>query len=290
MQHTEVFDAPKVEGSDVARNADRPRSARVMTYRSLSRYSPDFIPDNEPAGAPPPMRVAPSGVPIRFRHIALLLVGGIIVGVVTALIVSAPVYVFSHSKFALSAILGICVYGAWIIGYHRLSQNYRWTDLRTRFAPVGKKPLVLSALGGIGLVVLIASAGALLSWAGVKVEPVPSPDILPRTWSEVPLAVFVIVFVGPIAEELIFRGLLLDWLKQKINVWTAAVTISVIFSLLHNNPFSMGSVGWLAFTHRCLLGLIASALTIKYRSLRPSLVMHGTMNAIACITTVFNFV
>jgi membrane protease YdiL (CAAX protease family) len=235
------------------------------------------------------MRVPPSGFPIRFRHIALLLIGGIIVGVLTSLVVAAPVYVFSHSKFALSAIGAICVYGAWIIGYHWLSAKYRWTDLGTRFAQVGKKPLVLGALGGIALVVFIVSAGALLSWAGVKIEPVPSPDILPRTWSEVPLAVFVIIFVGPIAEELIFRGLLLDWLRSKINVWIAAATLSVIFSLLHNNPFSMGPVGWLAFTDRCLLGLAASALTIKYQSLRPSLVMHATMNAMACIVTVFGF-
>jgi uncharacterized protein len=120
-------------------------------------------------------------------------------------------------------------------------------------------------------------------------DQIPTPDILPQNWSEVPLAVFVVVFVGPIAEELIFRGLLLDWLKQKINAWTAAVMLSLAFSLLHNNPFSMGAIGWLAFTHRFLLGFTASALAMKYRSLRPSLVMHGTMNAIACIATILSF-
>jgi membrane protease YdiL (CAAX protease family) len=230
----------------------------------------------------------PSGIPIRFRHIALLLIGGIIVGVVTAIIMAAPVYVFSHSKFALSAIFGICLYGAWIVGYHWLSAKYRWTDLGTRFAPVGKRVLALSTLAGIGLVLFIASAAELLQWAGIKIDHIPTPDILPQNWRELPLAIFVIVFVGPIAEELIFRGLLLDWLKQKMNVWAAAIILSVIFSLLHANPFSMGAVGWLAFSHRLLLGLTASALVIKYHSLRPSLVMHGTMNAVACITSMFS--
>jgi membrane protease YdiL (CAAX protease family) len=74
-----------------------------------------------------------------------------------------------------------------------------------------------------------------------------------------------------------------------MNVWAAAIILSVIFSLLHANPFSMGAIGWLAFFHRLLLGLTASVLTIQYRSLRPSLVMHGTMNAIACITSMFSF-
>jgi len=55
-----------------------------------------------------------------------------------------------------------------------------------------------------------------------------------------------------LTEELLFRGLLLDWLKQKMNVWMAAAILSVIFSLLHANPFSLGAVGWFAFSARFL--------------------------------------
>jgi membrane protease YdiL (CAAX protease family) len=32
-----------------------------------------------------------------------------------------------------------------------------------------------------------------------------------------------IVILGPLSEELIFRGLLLDWLKQSMAVWPAAL-------------------------------------------------------------------
>jgi membrane protease YdiL (CAAX protease family) len=230
-----------------------------------------------------PVRVAP----IRFRHIALLIIGGIIAGGGIAFLVGFPIWRITHSKFAVSALFGICIYGSWIVGYRRLSQRLQWTDLRTRFATVGKKAFVVSALGGFGIVGLIAATGELLQWAGFKISPIPNPDILPQSWLELPLAVFVIVIVGPIAEELLFRGLLLDWLKEKTNVWVAATVLSVIFSLLHANPFSMGAVGWLAFSDRLLLGLAASAFAIRYRSLRPSLVMHGTMNAIACITSMF---
>jgi membrane protease YdiL (CAAX protease family) len=258
-----------------------------MTYRSLALYSPDFNPDNEPkfeSGAPPPI-----WQPIRFKHIALLVFGGIIVGSIFGVIASVAIYAFTHSKFLLSAIFGTCVYGSWIVGYQQLAQKHQWTALRTRFAPVGKKVLLVSALAGVGIVGLIAAAAELLEWAGVKIDHIPTPDILPHTLLELPLAVFVIVVVGPLCEELLFRGLLLDWLKQKINIWIAALILSVIFSLLHANPFSLGAIGWLAFSHRFLLGLTASALTIRYQSLRPSLVMHGTMNAIACITAMLGF-
>jgi membrane protease YdiL (CAAX protease family) len=202
--------------------------------------------------------------------------------------VCVPIRGIAHSKFLLSAIFGICLYGSWIFGYHWLSQEVQWIDLRARFAPVGKKALLISALGGLGIVSLIAASAALLQWLGIKMDHIPTPDVLPRNWRELPLALFVIVIVGPIAEELLFRGLLLDWLKQKMNVWASAVILSVIFSLLHANPFSLGAVGWLAFGARFLLGLAASALAIKYRSLRPAFVLHATWNTIGCIVSVLD--
>jgi hypothetical protein len=162
-----------------------------MTSRSLSLYSPDINPDNEPkseSNAPPP---------IRFRHIALLVFGGIIVGSIFGVIASLAIYAFIHSKFVLSAIFGTCVNGAWIVGYLQLALKHQWTDLRTRFAPIGKKALVVSALAGVGIVGLIAAAAELLEWAGVKIDHIPTPDILPHNLLELPLAVLVIVVPGP---------------------------------------------------------------------------------------------
>jgi membrane protease YdiL (CAAX protease family) len=247
-----------------------------------NQLAPQFTSDNK---TKPDLALKPE---IRLRDIALLVIGGTIVGAGVGILVDVPIWGITHSNFAISAVFGICLYGSWIVGYQRLSQRLQWTDLRTRFAPVGKAILIVSALCGLGLVVLIVSVGALLERAGFKIDNIPNPEILPRDWMQLPLAVLVIVIVGPVCEELLFRGLLLDWLKQKMNVWAAAAILSVIFSLLHANPFSLGAVGWLAFTHRLLLGLTASALAIRYRSLRPSLMMHGTLNAIACLTSVLN--
>jgi membrane protease YdiL (CAAX protease family) len=225
---------------------------------------------------------------IRLRDVALLIIGGLFAGSGAAFLVGVPVWTITHSNFAISTVFAICLYGSWIIGYHRLSQRLPWTDLRTRFAPAGSKAVVVSALVGAGLVGLLTSAGALLEWVGVRMNPIPTPNILPHDWIELPVAILVVVIVGPAAEELLFRGLLLDWLKEKMNIWIAAVILSVIFSLVHANPFSLGAVGWLAFTHRFLLGLTASALAIKCRSLRTSLVMHGTVNAIAAFAGVLS--
>jgi uncharacterized protein len=98
----------------------------------------------------------------------------------------------------------------------------------------------------------------------------------------------LIAIIGPLAEELIFRGLLLDWLRKKINVWAAALILSVLFSLLHNNGFRLGAIGALAFGVRMALGLVSSVFAVRSSSLRPSFVMHATFNGIACLVSVLN--
>jgi membrane protease YdiL (CAAX protease family) len=98
----------------------------------------------------------------------------------------------------------------------------------------------------------------------------------------------LIAIFGPLAEELIFRGLLLDWLKRKINVWAAALILSVIFALLHNNGFKLGAIGAMAFGVRMALGLASSAFVIRFSSLRASFVMHATFNCIACVASVLS--
>jgi membrane protease YdiL (CAAX protease family) len=265
-----------------------------MTYRSLSRYSPDFILDDEPAGAPfpilEPMQVPPSGFPMRvppihFRHIALLLFGGIFGGLVIGLIAAFAAYGFTKSQFVTGNVFGSVLDGSLILGYHWSAQEWNWIGLRDRFAPIGRMPLLLGALAAPALIALTSIVGLVLKIAGINLAETPDPSILPHHWAQLPFALLLIVILAPICEELFFRGLLLDWLRQKMNVWIAALILSVIFSLLHLNPFSLGAVGWLAFFHRFLIGISASALAIKYRSLWPSFTLHATVNGIACIAS-----
>jgi membrane protease YdiL (CAAX protease family) len=133
------------------------------------------------------------------------------------------------------------------------------------------------------LIAVTSLLGWLLKMAGINFKETPGPSILPHHRAQLPFALLLIVILAPICEELIFRGLLLDWLRQTINVWIAALILSALFSLLHFNPSSLGAVGWLAFFHRFLIGIGGSALTIKYRSLWPSFTLHATVNGIACV-------
>jgi len=226
--------------------------------------------------------------PVRLRDIALLLVGGLILGAVLGLIAMAAARCFTHSKFVAGIIFGTAVYGSWLLGYEWLAKNRGWDSLSARFSRTRLKVLVAAAASGIGLTVLVSAAAILLREIGIDVVPLPSPEVLPRNVSQLTAALVLIAIIGPLAEELIFRGLLLDWLKKKINVWAAALILSVLFSLLHNNGFKLGAIGALAFGVRMALGLVSSVFAIRSSSLRPSFVMHATFNGVACLVSVLN--
>jgi membrane protease YdiL (CAAX protease family) len=225
--------------------------------------------------------------PIPFRYIALFLLTSGFIGCFIGLLIGLPVYGLTHSKFVAGSVATILLYGTFVVGYHWTSVKRGWPGLHARFSPVGRKALLLSALAAIATIAFIYMVRWILLWAGVKFAQVPSPVSL-DSWTQLPLAFLELVLVAPVTEELLFRGLLLDWLRSKMNVWAAAVVLSAIFSLLHANPFSLGAVGWWAFSARFLQGLTASAFAIKYCSLRPAFVLHATCNAIGIMASVLN--
>jgi membrane protease YdiL (CAAX protease family) len=107
----------------------------------------------------------------------------------------------------------------------------------------------------------------------------------PSGIDQLPLTVLFVVILAPFAEELVFRGLLLDWLKQKLSARQAILITSLIFALLHDNHLMTGAAGWIELVDRFLMGVGASILALRGHSLRGSFVMHAANNMIACITS-----
>ena len=102
-----------------------------------------------------------------------------------------------------------------------------------------------------------------------------------------PAVFLVVVIIGPAAEELMVRGLLLDWLRQKMAVWPAILVSALVFGLLHGIALHAGPSGWLQFGYRILLGILTAYLTARYQSLRPSFVFHATNNCFVVIASGF---
>ena len=98
----------------------------------------------------------------------------------------------------------------------------------------------------------------------------------PLAW-RIPL-VLLVVSLGPLVEELLFRGVLLSALLQRWGTAAAVLLSSLIFALAH-----LPGLGWQAFALPDLL-LLALALTwlrLRSGSIWPSVVAHGANNLLA---------
>lgn len=80
-----------------------------------------------------------------------------------------------------------------------------------------------------------------------------------------------VIFVAPITEELVFRGLFLKKL-QKYGLWYSSVIVSLLFALIHGNiPQGVGAF---------FVSLILCAVTLKSNSLIPAIIIHMLNNLI----------
>ncbi len=84
-------------------------------------------------------------------------------------------------------------------------------------------------------------------------------------------------FLVPIAEELVFRGLLFRWLRQRFDFWPAAFISAAAFGAAHLRADQAIIAG--------LLGLPMAWLYEKSRSLAPAILMHQTYNSLLLMLT-----
>lgn len=98
-----------------------------------------------------------------------------------------------------------------------------------------------------------------------------------RTPWETALAFFVVALLGPLWEELAFRGMLLGGMARHISFGWANLLQAVLFALVHDDPPR--------FVFYLALGLLAGWLVRKTRSLAPAIALHALNNALAFLLT-----
>lgn len=116
-------------------------------------------------------------------------------------------------------------------------------------------------LGGIAI-----GAGALLGW---------QEGPLPAALGEL-ATVLVILFIAAAAEEIAFRGYILQNLRQGGNRWTAILVSSAIFSAIHfMNPHYFKSF---APINIFLIGMVFALIRIRWNSLWLPIGLHFGWN------------
>jgi uncharacterized protein len=94
-----------------------------------------------------------------------------------------------------------------------------------------------------------------------------------------PLAV-VAVTVGPIIEELMFRGVLLSALMHRLSTRWSVVICAVLFGAVHLGGLDFQ---WYAVPNLILLAMVLCWLRLKSASLWPAILAHGVYNLFALI-------
>lgn len=83
--------------------------------------------------------------------------------------------------------------------------------------------------------------------------------------------------IQPIAEELVFRGLLFKRMREQSGFLQSALCVSIVFSLIHGNIVQM--------LYALGLGMFLAYAYEKYGSFRAPVVLHVTANLVSIIGT-----
>ena len=88
------------------------------------------------------------------------------------------------------------------------------------------------------------------------------------------------VIMGPLSEEIVFRGILLDDLIKYNNKFVSILLSSFIFGILHRDLISM--------IYAFIFGIVTGVVYLKDRNLTNCILVHASGNFIVLLLTGYN--
>jgi len=202
------------------------------------------------------------------------------VAVVTLFLVIFAAVVTAGSSLTVLLAIQAGILGAVTLLWARLYRSA--TALLGRRFRVGLTPALVAL--GVGLASFLAQilfAVTVITAAGGEV-PEGAGTLPPSAVREAPVAVAIgAVVLAPFAEELFFRGLLLQGLWRSFGRWPAILVSAAIFGLAHIGPSLLGSV--LSVGSGVVAGVALGWAFSRSENLAVSVVAHGTINAVALL-------
>jgi membrane protease YdiL (CAAX protease family) len=150
------------------------------------------------------------------------------------------------------------------------------------FRPIGGRRLLYAAFSGLfawGVVLLVLS----VFWSVIHPQYQPSvahAAAQPRSLGHLAVFGLICVVLVPLTEEILFRGLLLEWLQLKLGRLSAATINAAIFALWHFRFLECpGMIGWILTALIAALGLMNALWAQRTHSLRAPVAAHAVYNA-----------
>lgn len=131
----------------------------------------------------------------------------------------------------------------------------------------------------VGQRVLLIAAVLVLQAFGYDLPPVQETfRVIADNPATAPVLVLTAIVLAPVAEELLFRGVVFRGIRARTGFWVAALASAALFTLAHLGDAS-GPLGDAVIVAGILpLGLAFAALMEHRRSLVSSMVAHGVVN------------
>lgn len=173
---------------------------------------------------------------------------------------------FNACAMLIYSLIVICIYGLWY--YHRLGGCFL-PKLKTTFHPlqfVGLIVLVPGMQFATSYLITILSM-FFPSWLEQYEQIIETAGLSQQL---TPFLLLYAVLIGPIAEELIFRGLTLRSVRRVFPFWLANIFQAALFGIYHLN--------WLQGCYAAVLGLVLGYVCEKGGSIYLSMFFHILYN------------
>jgi membrane protease YdiL (CAAX protease family) len=254
--------------------------------------SGDF--DHARAPYPAPQATLPASQARLFRWYDLLLLGlilllsqfipGVIAGGVGLLTGSLTMENASAGQLPTTVIM-IAVAGSGIVmvlGCMLLRRMRRidWSALGAR-ATTGRA--LLAAV--LAFIIYIAIAEGIGRFLEIDPEGEFARQLMQQL---IPAEASILGVIVPAAEELLFRGFLITWLRERSNAAIAVIVSAAIFAVVHGYFMtSEFEFGLFATAQIFVLGLLLGWLAAWSRSLWPPILLHVINNVVTIVVTVW---
>jgi membrane protease YdiL (CAAX protease family) len=185
-------------------------------------------------------------------------------------------------RYDLQMALTILIYLSILLAIWILLPKRGPAALQSYFRRIPWQSLALSLFSGVIFALMTGSLLAYLSEHKVVTFHTTAGEraMLPHTLGQLEIGLLAIAVVGPLVEEVYFRGLFLRWLRMKMPLAVAAIPNAAIFAAIHFRFSShVGAEGWVLTGGLFVFGLFASAWAGALRSIWPAFAAHGTYNA-----------
>jgi membrane protease YdiL (CAAX protease family) len=149
--------------------------------------------------------------------------------------------------------------------------------------PAPARAYAVAALAAVAIVALVVVMYHLVPPDLAKLQNLPMAKLFSGTGPALLLPILIATFLAPVLEEIIFRGIAFAGLAARFGtVWAATISVA-LFVAVHAPQKIYYPPGFLDVG---LVALAAVWLRLKYRSIRPGILLHilyngGSMVAVA---------